>query len=101
MNDLQRLEEAKYDVNGRYMVGYTTARILIEGLLDDIKELNDRLTNFGESHLASAKRDLDKYRELENKIRQLIETIQCPEGYETEREHVYAIQQKAKKINIT
>lgn len=37
----------------------------------DIQELNDRLIDFGKSHLAASKRDLDKYRELERKYNQI------------------------------
>ena len=108
MNALEQLEEAKYDSQPSnplftkpcFVVGYSTAKLIVERLVNDIKELNDRLIDFRESHLAASKRDLDKYRELEKKIKELIETIQCPECYNTNEEYIQAIQQEAKKITL-
>lgn len=41
----------------------------------DIQELNDRLVDFGKSHLVASKRDLDKYRELEKDFKKLFDLL--------------------------
>lgn len=108
MDALQQLEEAKYNSQPSnplfpkpcLVVGYSTAKLIIEKLVNDNQILLDRLVDFNQSHREASKRDLDKYRELEKKFKELLETIGCPECYNTNEEYIQAIQQEAKKITL-